>query len=137
MTSISPNRVRKLRATMARPRATKNSAASNSARAPASIAPTSARRGVERNESPISIDRELAFAHECPHVALLDMSRRTVEQQMLRRIRRERLRYAKRVEPQCIQAIERRTGEITARKRGELRSIGCDEPRQLDQAHIV
>src|SRR5213076_777369 len=102
MTSISPKRVRKLRATMARPRATKNSAASNSACAPASIAPTSARRGVERNESPISIDGELAFAHECLHVVLLDTSRRAVEQQMLRRIRRERLRYAERVDPQRI-----------------------------------
>src|SRR5438477_2878205 len=100
MTSISPNRVRKLRVTMTRPRAIKNSAASNSARAPASIVRTSVRRGVERNESPISVDRELAFADERPHVVLLDTSGSAVELEVLRRIRRERLRNAERVEPQ-------------------------------------
>src|SRR5207237_5245093 len=100
MTSISPNRVRKLRATMARPRATKNSAASDSACAPASIVLMSARHRVERNEPPISIDRELAFAHERPCVVLLDAPGSAVEQEVLRGIRRERLRNAERVEPQ-------------------------------------
>ena len=57
MRSISPRRVRKLRATITRPRATKNAAASDSARAPAS-----ARRGVERYEAPVTIYGEPAFA---------------------------------------------------------------------------
>src|SRR5437773_4981683 len=62
----------------------------------------------ERNESPISIDRELAFAHERPRVVLLDASRSAVEQEVLRRVRHERLRNAKSVEPQRIQTIEDR-----------------------------
>src|SRR5438067_13865982 len=95
MTSLSPNLVRKLRVTMTRPRAIKNSAASDWARAPASIVRTSALRGVERNESPISIDGELAFAHKRPRVVLLDASRSAVEQEVLRRGRGERLRVAK------------------------------------------
>src|SRR5438045_574720 len=119
MTSISPMRVRKLRPTMASPRAARKSAASDSARAPSSIAlgfvvpprlrlsplrcpprgpnsrlgsalrRESVRRGFERDESTITIDRELALSHEDMPGAELDMAGRAVERELRRRIRHE------------------------------------------------
>src|SRR5438132_10165688 len=137
MTSISPMRVRKLRPTIASPRAARKSTASDSARAPSSIARASVRRGVERDESTITIDRELALSYEDMPGAELDMAGRSVERELRRRIRRERSRDPERVEAERIEAIERGARKFSARIVGELRCIGCDEPRQIDEAHIV
>src|SRR5207248_3539012 len=168
MTSISPKRVRKLRVTIARPRAARKAIASDSAIAPSSVLPRefavpprlrlsplrcpqrgrnsrlgsalrreSARSGVERNELPIAVYRWFALTDERLRVVLLDASSRAVEQKVLRRIRRERLRNSKCVEPESVKTVERRAREIMTRIHRELRRIGRDEPRQLDDAHIV
>src|SRR5207249_5061668 len=97
----------------------------------------SVRRSVERDESTITIDRELALSYEDMPGTELDMAGRSVERELCRRIRRERSRDPERVEAERIEAIERGARKFPARIVGELRRIGRDEPRQIDETHIV
>src|SRR5205823_9162141 len=97
----------------------------------------SVRRGFERNESTITVDRELALSYEDMPGTELDMAGRAVERELRRRIRRERSRNPECVEAERIEAIERGARKFPARIVGELRRIGRDEPRQVDHAHIV
>src|SRR5690242_14170919 len=116
---------------MVSPCASRKRPASASASMPAFLRESA--RGVERDELAVTIDADAAFAHERPAVER-EMADRPVELEACGRCVDEGLGDAERVESQRVESRERRTGELPPRQARELRRVGREDPRYVDDA---